>query len=128
MDASIIFIIGIVILILGFSIGLMYADKKDYIDLEGLINISKMFDLSMRIINELNLTQEKYIKLIGDIVNDSLEYAKSYFDTNKDIIEESYKYALELCEQFNIELTEERQKIIKELIMIGLGNKYIKNI
>lgn len=128
MDTSIIFIIGIVILILGFSIGLMYADKKDYIDLEGLINISKMFDLSMRIINELNLTQEKYIKLIGDIVNDSLEYAKSYFDTNKDIIEESYKYALELCEQFNIEITEERQKIIKELIMIGLGNKYIKNI
>ena len=121
-------IIGILLGLGGIIFFTIINKKKNWIDTDDVLFVAKVFNLSMDIIKELNLKEEEKIKLIGDIVSDTLFYAESIMDEidYDEMLDLSIKYALELCEKFDIEITEERIRIITTLFEFGL-DAIIKN-
>jgi len=121
-------IIGILLGLGGIIFFTIINKEKNWIDTDDVLFVAKVFNLSMDIIKELNLKEEEKIKLIGDIVSDTLFYAESIMDEidYDEMLDLSIKYALELCEKFDIEITEERIRIITTLFEFGL-DAIIKN-
>ena len=64
---------------------------------------------------------------ISQIVVSSLDFAIVISNDDDQIKDEAYKQAILLCEQFKLELTEERKNIILQLINIGLDAIYFKD-
>jgi hypothetical protein len=127
-DMDLLIIIGILLGLGGIIFFTIINKKKNWIDTDDVLFVAKVFNLSMDIIKELNLKEEEKIKLIGDIVSDTLFYAESIMDEidYDEMLDLSIKYALELCEKFDIEITEERIRIITTLFEFGL-DAIIKN-
>lgn len=124
MSYEIFIIIGLVCISIGIFIGTKILQRKGIISKEDVLLIAKFFDLGLDIIKELKLEKEGKILLIGDIVNDGIQYVIAVFD-NKDfdeLVSETYNFVVEKCEQFNIELNENRINIIDTLIHVGLQN------
>jgi hypothetical protein len=127
-DMDLLIIIGILLGLGGIIFFTIINKEKNWIDTDDVLFVAKVFNLSMDIIKELNLKEEEKIKLIGDIVSDTLFYAESIMDEidYDEMLDLSIKYALELCEKFDIEITEERIRIITTLFEFGL-DAIIKN-
>lgn len=128
MNFDMLYLIILIVYAIGLVYGIRYLRRKDYIASEDLLFAAKVLDLSLKIIDELNLQKEKQIKTITQIVIDSLEFAVSISKNIEEIKENAYRYAIDLCLSFGIELTENRKEIIRQLIEIGLQNKYLDRI
>jgi len=129
MDYSIFIIIGILGIAIGIVIGTKYLQRKGVITKEDVLIVAKCFDLGLSIIKELKLEKEDKILLIGNIVNDGIEYVIAVFDNTEDIdklAEEVYDFVVDKCITFNIELNENRINIIKALIEVGLDKVLVK--
>ena len=127
MDYTILYVLAAVILSLGIAFGVGYLRKNNYITKEDLACASEILGLTSAIIMELNLKQEPMIKQITTIVTNSLSYAIAlYGENSENVIEESIKYAEELCVEYGIELTENRKMIIEKLILVAYQNKFMQ--
>jgi len=94
-----------------------------------ILTVARVFGLTLNIVKELKLEKEDKIRLIGDIVNDGIQYALAVFDNKEDIdklAEEVYDFVVDKCITFNIELNENRINIIKALIEVGLDKVLVK--
>lgn len=125
MNTSIFYVILAVGIAFGITWLVSYLRRKDLLKQEDLLFAAKILDLSVKIINELELQREEEIRRISLVVQDSLEYAISIFNSEIDVIENAYEYALDLCLALDIELTDNRKEIIRELITITFNNHYI---
>lgn len=129
MDYSIFIIIGILGIAIGIVIGTKYLQRKDIIAKEDVLTVARVFGLTLNVVKELKLEKEDKIRLIGDIVNDGIQYVLAVFDNNEDIdklAEEVYDFVVDKCITFNIELNENRINIIKALIEVGLDKVLVK--
>lgn len=93
--------------------------KKD--DLE---TVKALFNLSVAVIDELNLKNEDKILEIATIVNSSIDYAIVFSGDNVELEDVAFEYCVNVCKQLNINIDENRTTILKELI--GIASKQIK--
>jgi len=127
MDYTVLYILVAVVLSLGIAFGVGYLRKNNYITKEDLAFASELLGLTSAIILELKLKEEPLIKQITNIVTNSLSYSIALYGENgENVIKESIKYAEELCVEYNIELTKNREMIIEKLILIAYQNKFMK--
>lgn len=93
--------------------------KKD--DLE---TVKTLFNLSVAVIDELNLKGEDKILEIATIVNSSIDYAIVFSGDNVELEDVAFEYCVNVCKQLNINIDGNRTVILKELI--GIASKQIK--
>ena len=93
--------------------------KKD--DLE---TVKALFNLSVAVIDELNLKNEDKILEIATIVNSSIDYAIVFSEDNVELEDVAFEYCVKVCKQLNINIDGNRTSILKELI--GIASKQIK--
>lgn len=124
MDYTIFYVIITVVVAFGIAYLISYLRRRELVDKEDLIFASNILGLSMRIIEELRLQHEKEIRRLSLIIQDSLEFAISLYDNEQDVLQNAYEYAIDLCLAFEIEITENREEIIRELIYITFNNFY----
>ena len=93
--------------------------KKD--DLE---TVKALFNLSVAVIDELNLKNEDKILEIATIVNSSIDYAIVFSEDNVELEDVAFEYCVKVCKQLDINIDENRTTILKELI--GIASKQIK--
>ena len=93
--------------------------KKD--DLE---TVKALFNLSVAVIDELNLKNEDKILEIATIVNSSIDYAIVFSEDNVELENVAFEYCVKVCKQLNINIDGNRTSILKELI--GIASKQIK--
>ena len=93
--------------------------KKD--DLE---TVKTLFNLSVAVIDELNLKGEDKILEIATIVNSSIDYAIVFSEDNVELEDVAFEYCVKVCKQLNINIDGNRTVILKELI--GIASKQIK--
>ena len=93
--------------------------KKD--DLE---TVKTLFNLSVAVIDELNLKSEDKILEIATIVNSSIDYAIVFSEDNVELEDVAFEYCVKVCKQLNINIDGNRTVILKELI--GIASKQIK--
>lgn len=127
MDYTVLYMILVAGVAFGIAYVVSYLRKKDLVGKENLLFAIKILDLSMKVVNELNLEKEEFIADIAIIVRDSLEYAISLYNDEQRILENAYDYAIDLCLALEIELTDNRKDIIRELVHIAFSN-YYKNL
>lgn len=124
MDYTVLYMILAAGVAFGIAYVVSYLRKKDLVGKENLLFAIKILDLSMKVVNELSLEKEEFIADIAIIVRDSLEYAISLYNDEQRILENAYDYAIDLCLALEIELTDNRKDIIRELVHIAFGNYY----
>ena len=125
MDTTILYVLLSVGIAFGVAYLVSYLRRKNLLKQEDLMFAIKALDLTIAIVDELNLKHETEIKQISQIVIDSLEFGVSLYNTEEDVKDNAIEYAYELCNSFDIELTDNRKEIIKELIEITFNEKYI---
>lgn len=127
MDYTILYVLAAVILSLGIAFSVSYLRKNNYISTDDLKFASEILGLTSAIIMELNLKQEPEIKKLTSIITNSLSYSVALYGENgENVIDESIKYAEDLCADYGIELTENRKMIIEKLIIVAYQNKFMK--
>lgn len=124
MATSTLIALGIVFTVLIAIFFINYLEKKNYIKIsqEELEKVISLFQLSMEVVDELNLKEEPLIKKIADIVVDSLELFKDRYTDKEEAIKEITAYVIRMCGVINIPMTEQRQKIIETFVKIGIDN------
>lgn len=125
MDTTILYVLLSVGIAFGVAYLVSYLRRKNLVNKEDLLFATKALNLSTKIVDELNLKHEKEIKVISQIVIDSLEFGISLYNTEESVIENAYNYACDLCLSMDIELTDARKEIMRELINITFQNQYI---
>lgn len=125
MDATILYIILAIGIAFGVAYLVSYLRRKNLLKQEDLLFAIRALDLSLKIVSEMRLDKEDKIKQISQIVIDSLEFGISLYNTEEDVKANAVEYAYELCNTFDIELTDNRKEIIRELIEITFNEKYI---
>ena len=93
--------------------------KKD--DLE---TVKTLFNLSVAVMDELNLKGEDKILEIATIVNSSIDYAIVFSGDQVELEDVAFEYCVKVCKQLNINIDGNRTVILKELI--GIASKQIK--
>ena len=92
--------------------------KKITVSKNELQIVQQIFNLSANLIDELNLKNEDKILQISQIIDSGITFAIVLDDGNqKEMVK---RYAIEQCNLFGIELTENRKQLIDQLIDIGL--------
>lgn len=121
MDIDVMYTLLVVVVALaGAYLLTKYAKfKKD--DLE---TVKALFNLSVAVIDELNLKNEDKILEIATIVNSSIDYAIVFSGDNVELEDVAFEYCVNVCKQLNINIDENRTSILKELI--GIASKQIK--
>ncbi|NMA70021.1 MAG: hypothetical protein GX958_11485 [Desulfitobacterium sp.] len=125
MDATILYVLLSVGIAFVVAYLVSYLRRKELLKQEDLMFAIQALDLSLKIVSEMRLDKEDKIKQISQIVIDSLEFGISLYNTEEDVKANALEYAYELCNTFDIELTDNRKEIIKELIEITFNEKYI---
>ena len=125
MDYAVLYVIGTAIFVVLFSIVIKILIDKKILTKEVVSFVTKTFNLTSKVVDELNLKKEKQILMIADIVNDSIEYILAIMDNPNSMVDEAYNYAVDKCLAFGIELTDNRKDILRQLIVAGLNLKII---
>lgn len=125
MDYAVLYVIGTAIFVVLFSIVIKILIDKKILTKEVVSFVAKTFNLTSKVVDELNLKKEKQILMIADIVNDSIEYILAIMDNPNFMVDEAYNYAVDKCLAFGIELTDNRKDILRQLIVAGLNLKII---
>ena len=123
MDYTVLYVIGTAIFVVLFSIVIKILIDKKILTKEVVSFVAKTFNLTSKLVDELNLKKEKQILMIADIVNDSIEYILAIMDNPNSMVDEAYNYAVDKCLAFGIELTDNRKDILRQLIVAGLNLK-----
>jgi len=123
MDYTVLYVIGTAIFVVMFSIVIKILIDKKILTKEVVSFVAKTFNLTSKVVDELNLKKEKQILMIADIVNDSIEYILAIMDNPNSMVDEAYNYAVDKCLAFGIELTDNRKDILRQLIVAGLNLK-----
>lgn len=123
MDYTVLYVIGTAIFVVMFSIVIKILIDKKILTKEVVSFVAKTFNLTSKLVDELNLKKEKQILMIADIVNDSIEYILAIMDNPNSMVDEAYNYAVDKCLAFGIELTDNRKDILRQLIVAGLNLK-----
>lgn len=124
MDITMIYALIIVLGIIGLTFIINKLRKNNIISSEDLSIVQKLFSLSISIVDELDLKNEDKILQISNIVLCAIDYSNNIFLEPEQVAENALKKCYELCEELNIELTENRKLILAQLINVGLSNKY----
>jgi len=125
-DLNILYILGIIFIVLGLVFAISYLRRKNIVNADDLKIVSNLLNLSVSIIQEMNLNKEPEILKISNIIALSLDNTIEIIklrDKEK-IIEQTKIFAYGLCEKNNIELTENRKEIIIQLIVLAFSTKY----
>ena len=108
------------LIVVGVNVLVYFVVKKMTISKEQISTIKELFGLSIAVIDELNLKQEEEIMRISNICYNALDLAYVINDNRNDIIENAYNYAINTMEKLNLEVNENREKIVRTLIEIGV--------
>lgn len=127
MDYTVFYVIGVALFVVGLTIGAKLLNTRGIITNEQLLFVAKTFDLTLKIIDELNLEKEKQLLTIANIVQDSIEYVIAINENPNNMVEEAYNYAVDKCIVLGIELTDNRREILLQLITAGLNLKIAKD-
>ena len=104
------------LIVVGVNVLVYFVVKKMTISKEQISTIKELFGLSIAVIDELNLKQEEEIMRISNICYNALDLAYVI----NDIIENAYNYAINTMEKVGLETSENRQRIVRTLIEIGV--------
>lgn len=99
--------------------------KSNVISTEDLNFVQHLFNISMLLIDELNLKNEDKILQISNVVLIALEYATAIASGTENVSEIAIKKCYDLCKELGIELTDNRKLILNQLIQLGLSNRYV---
>ena len=124
MDFTIIYIILIVALTIGLILVGKYVREKQIIKSEDLTFAVSVLQLSTAIVSELKLDKEKEIKTISQIVVSAVTFVNNSTNVS-DINQTALDYALNLCVELKLEVTDERKTIIKQLIDLTLSSRLL---
>lgn len=127
MDYTVFYVIGVALFVVGLTIGAKLLNTRGIITNEQLLFVAKAFDLTLKIIDELNLKKEKQLLTIANIAQDSIEYVIAINENPNNMVEEAYNYAVDKCIVLGIELTDNRREILLQLITAGLNLKIAKD-
>ena len=108
------------LIVVGVNVLVYFVVKKMTISKEQISTIKELFGLSIAIVDELNLKQEEEIMRISNICYNALDLAYVINNNRNDIIENAYNYAINTMEKLNLEVNENREKIVRTLIEIGV--------
>ena len=102
MDYNIIYVIGFSALAIGLVFGITYLKKNNQINENTLTIVANILGLSVSVISELNLNNEEKIVSIGNIVVNSVNYARDILkvENNEDLANIAIAYA---CKLMNLE-------------------------
>lgn len=121
MDIDIIYTLLVVAVALA---GAYLLTKYTKIKKDDLETVKTLFNLSIAVIDELNLKNEDKILEIATIVNSSIDYAIVFSEDNVELEDVAFEYCVKVCKQLDINIDENRTTILKELI--GIASKQIK--
>ena len=121
MDIDIIYTLLVVAVALA---GAYLLTKYTKIKKDDLETVKTLFNLSIAVIDELNLKSEDKILEIATIVNSSIDYAIVFSEDNVELEDVAFEYCVKVCKQLNINIDGNRTSILKELI--GIASKQIK--
>lgn len=121
MDIDIIYTLLVVAVALA---GAYLLTKYTKIKKDDLETVKTLFNLSIAVIDELNLKSEDKILEIATIVNSSIDYAIVFSEDNVELENVAFEYCVNVCKQLNINIDGNRTSILKELI--GIASKQIK--
>ena len=121
MDIDIIYTLLVVAVALA---GAYLLTKYTKIKKDDLETVKTLFNLSIAVIDELNLKNEDKILEIATIVNSSIDYAIVFSEDNVELEDVAFEYCVKVCKQLNINIDGNRTSILKELI--GIASKQIK--
>jgi hypothetical protein len=121
MDIDIIYTLLVVAVALA---GAYLLTKYTKIKKDDLETVKTLFNLSVAVIDELNLKNEDKILEIATIVNSSIDYAIVFSEDNVELEDVAFEYCVNVCKQLNINIDGNRTTILKELI--GIASKQIK--
>lgn len=121
MDIDIIYTLLVVAVTLA---GAYLLTKYTKIKKDDLETVKTLFNLSIAVIDELNLKSEDKILEIATIVNSSIDYAIVFSEDNVELEDVAFEYCVKVCKQLNINIDGNRTSILKELI--GIASKQIK--
>jgi uncharacterized protein YlxP (DUF503 family) len=121
MDIDIIYTLLVVAVAL---VGAYLLTKYTKIKKDDLETVKTLFNLSVAVIDELNLKNEDKILEIATIVNSSIDYAIVFSEDNVELEDVAFEYCVNVCKQLNINIDGNRTTILKELI--GIASKQIK--
>lgn len=121
MDIDIIYTLLVVAVALA---GAYLLTKYTKIKKDDLETVKTLFNLSIAVIDELNLESEDKILEIATIVNSSIDYAIVFSEDNVELEDVAFEYCVKVCKQLNINIDGNRTSILKELI--GIASKQIK--
>lgn len=121
MDIEIIYTLLVVAVAL---VGAYLLTKYTKIKKDDLETVKALFNLSVAVIDELNLKSEDKILEIATIVNSSIDYAIVFSEDNVELEDVAFEYCVNVCKQLNINIEGNRTTILKELI--GIASKQIK--
>jgi hypothetical protein len=121
MDYTFLIVLLIVVSLFGLTTLAIYLRKKNVVTAEDLLFSANLLGLSIQIINQLNLQHEDKIREISNIVIDAVDYVVKNMDESNNRVQVAYDYALIMCDNLKITLTDERKVILKELIELSFS-------
>ena len=124
MDYTILYIFIAILVAAGVTFAVSKLREKNKLNPEDLMLAIQLLNLSKRVVSELRLDKEAEILTISGLVIDGLEYAISNFDTEQDVIQNAYEFALEIALVLDANITEERKALLRDLIVIVFNNTY----
>jgi hypothetical protein len=127
MDYSILYALSILVLTLLIIFGTLYLKKKGVVSQNDLTYVSSILNLSLAIIDEMDLAKEKEIKSISNVILVGLNISIGLYgieDRDK-IILMGKDLCFKLCEDQGIELTENRKAIIVNLLELALNQRLL---
>lgn len=130
MNYTILWTIGIALIVLGLAFGVPYIMKRFNFKKEDILNdvdMSQGVLLFIKImLEDMNFGDKATIEKTVDIISQSLDYIKILQETDdkKDKIKLSTAFAANLCTQNNIELNKDRLYILNTIIITAYNMFY----
>jgi uncharacterized protein with FMN-binding domain len=124
MDINIIFLLIIVIITIGLIFCVNYFRQNNKINDKTLETVATTLNLTVTIIDQLNLKNEDKIINLTNIIIESINYTKDVLNSknNDELIFNAIVYAQKLCLDQGIELTDSRKAIIDSLVRLSINN------
>lgn len=126
MDSATIYILIAILCIFEVANVISMFKNRDELRQEDLMEAIHLMQISKKTVSELRLDKEVQILVIARLVINGLEYAINHFTKKEDIINNAYIYTLEKAYELDIDLIDDREKMIRELIIVIYERNYEK--